>query len=307
MKTEYNTIIIGAGVAGISAAIYLKRANIDFLILEGEIPGGQINRTADIENYPGIISIKGPDLAMQMYNQLQALEIKLSTEVVEKVSSKNKIFEIKTTKNTYQSHNVIIATGRRPKKLEIPGEDKYINYGISFCAVCDGFFFRNKEVAVIGGGRAALEEALYLSNLCSKVTLIHRRDEFRAEDSLVKNVKLIGNIEVVVNASVKEFIGDNNQLNGIRIEVNKAEKIIPVSGCFTYIGQLPNTEIFEDLDILDQNHYIITDKDSKTKIEGIYAAGDCCSKNVYQIITAESEGIIAANMVISKENINNIK
>lgn len=303
MKENYNTIIIGAGVAGMSAAIYLKRANIDFLIFECDMPGGQINRTSDIENYPGIASIKGPDLAMEMYQQLKNLDIKLSTEKVEKVKKDGDKIIISTNKNEYTCGNLIIATGRRPNTLGIKNEDKYINHGISFCAVCDGFFFKNQEVAVIGGGRSAIEEALYLSNLCSKVTLIHRRDEFKAENNLVKRLKSTKNIKVITNASIKEFIGDEKKLTGIKIELNGRNKTVKVAGCFTYIGQIPNTEIFQDLGILDENNYVEIDRNSETKTPEIYAAGDCCKKSVYQIVTAESEGIIAANMIITKENL----
>lgn len=302
MKTNYNTIIIGAGVAGMSAAIYLKRANIDFLIFEKEMPGGQINRTSDIENYPGIHTITGPELAMQMYEQLKKLEIKLSTESVEKVVKEKEQIIIKTNKNEYSCQNIIIATGRRPRTLGISNEEKYINHGISFCAVCDGFFFRNQNVAVIGGGKSAVEEALYLSNLCSKVTLIHRRSEFRAENNLVERLKATDNIEVITNATIKKFIGEEKKLTGIKIELNKKTITIPVSGCFTYIGQIPNMEVFKNLGILDEDNYVEIDRNSETKISGIYAAGDCCKKSVYQIVTAESEGIIAANMIITKEN-----
>ncbi len=302
MNKTYNTIIIGAGVAGMSAAIYLKRAGINFIIFEKEMPGGQVNRTSDIENYPGIVSIKGPDLAMNMYKQILNLGIVLSTENVEKIIKKGKRFTVETSKDIYTCKNIIIATGRRPKKLDVPGEEKYLNHGISFCAVCDGFFFKNKDVAVIGGGRAAIEEALYLSNICNKVTLIHRRDSFRADDNLIESLKSRKNVEIIINAIVKEFIGDETTLTGIKLEINNEEQIIPVAGCFTYIGQIPNTEIFKDIEILNNDNYIVIDRDSETKVPGIYAAGDCCKKQVYQIITAESEGIIAANMIITKEN-----
>lgn len=303
MNTNYNTIIIGAGVAGMSAAIYLKRANIDFLIVEKEMPGGQINRTSDIENYPGIHSITGPELAMQMYEQLKKLEIKLSTETVEKVIKEKDSIIVKTNKNEYNCKNIIIATGRRPKTLDLKNENKYINHGISFCAVCDGFFFKNQDVAVIGGGRSALEEALYLSNLCNKVTLIHRRSEFRAEDNLIDRLKSTKNVEIITDASIKDFVGDNEKLTGVKIKKNNKSKIIPVTGCFTYIGQIPNTEIFNNLEIKDENNYIEINQNSETAVPGIYAAGDCCKKQVYQIITAESEGIVAANMIITKENL----
>lgn len=302
MNKTYNTIIIGAGVAGMSAAIYLKRAGINFIIFEKEMPGGQVNRTSDIENYPGIVSIKGPDLAMNMYKQILNLGIVLSTENVEKIIKKGKRFTVETSKDIYTCKNIIIATGRRPKKLDVPGEEKYLNHGISFCAVCDGFFFKNKDAAVIGGGRAAIEEALYLSNICNKVTLIHRRDSFRADDNLIESLKSRKNVEIIINAIVKEFIGDETTLTGIKLEINNEEQIIPVAGCFTYIGQIPNTEIFKDIEILNNDNYIVIDRDSETKVPGIYAAGDCCKKQVYQIITAESEGIIAANMIITKEN-----
>ena len=295
---DYNTVIIGSGVAGMTAAIYLARASISVCILEKDVPGGQITRTSIIENYPGFVSIEGPELASKMYSQVINLKVPyFYTEGIEIINLPDKkIVKIKDKEIICQ--NVIIATGRSPKKLNIPNEEKLIGRGISYCAICDGGLYKNKNVAVIGGGRAALEETLYLSKICSKVTLIHRRDEFRAEEELVRNVKLQPNIEVLTDKVVETFIEKDNKLYSIKIKNKEGiSEEIKVDGCFEYIGQEPNTYNFKNLNILNQDGYVEVNENNETCISNIYAIGDCIQKDLYQIITACNDGAVVANII----------
>lgn len=300
---DYNTIIIGSGVAGMTAALYLKRANISVCILERDVPGGQITRTSIIDNYPGIKSIEGPDLALEMFNQINSLNVPfIGTDALEiEVLSDKKI--VKTKDKELTCKNIIIATGRSPRKLNVLNEEKLIGRGISFCAICDGSLYKDKNVAVIGGGKAALEETLYLSKICNHITLIHRRDEFRAEKELINNVKERSNITVLTDTIVEEFIEKDGKISSLKLRNKNDElKTIEVDGCFEYIGQEPNTSNFKNLNILDENGYIIVNNNYETNIKNIYAIGDCIKKDLYQIITACNDGAVVAN-IISKNDI----
>lgn len=295
---DYNTVIIGSGVAGMTAALYLSRANISVCILEKEVPGGQITRTSTIDNYPGFISIEGPELAINMYNQVTNLKVPYYyTAAIEIIDLKDKKV-VKTKDKEITCKNIIIATGRSPRKLEIPNEDKLIGKGISYCAICDGGLYKNKNVAVIGGGRAALEESLYLSKICNEVTLIHRRDDFRADKNIVENVKSQPNIKILTDRKVVSFKIEDNRLSSLIINnTNGTEEEIKVDGCFEYIGQIPNTANFSNLNIIDSDGYIEVDEQYRTKVKNIYAIGDCVKKDLYQIVTACSDGAIVANII----------
>lgn len=299
---NYNTVIIGSGVAGMTAAIYLARANVSVCILEREVPGGQITRTSTIDNYPGFLSIEGPELAISMYQQVTNLKVPYYyTEGLEIINHKDKKI-VKTKDNEITCQNIIIATGRSPRKLGIQNEEKLAGRGISYCAICDGGLYKNKDVVVIGGGKSALEETLYLSKICNKVTLIHRRDEFRAEDELVENVKSQPNIEVLTNKTVVGFTEKDNRLFSIQVKENGLLEEIKADGCFEYIGQIPNTVNFKNLNILDSDGYVEVNENYETTIQGIYAIGDCIKKDLYQIITACNDGAVVANH-IGKHNI----
>ena len=297
----YHTVIIGSGVAGMTAAIYLKRARKDICILENGVPGGQITLASSVENYPGFSSITGSDLALNIYNQVLNLGVTYKYTKANQVKVENDFITVITDKEEIKCKNLIIATGRAPRKLEVTLEDRLVGSGISFCAACDSSLYKDKKVAVVGGGTAALEEAIYLSKICNSVTLIHRRDTFSATDALVNDVKNTKNITILTNRTVKEFKVNDNKLSGIVLEdkQNNQEEIT-VDGCFEYIGQVPNTKIFENLDILDDKGYVNVDKNYQTKISGIYAVGDCVKKDLYQVVTACSEGAIAANNIIKQ-------
>ncbi len=297
----YNTVIIGSGVAGMTAAIYLKRARKDICILESGVPGGQITLASSVENYPGFSSITGADLALNIYNQVLSLGVTYKYTKATEVKIEEDNITVVTNDEEIKCKNLIIAVGRSPRKLEVKLEDRLVGSGISFCATCDSSLYKDKKVAVIGGGTAALEEAIYLSKICSDVTLIHRRDIFNATDALVNDVKNVENINILTNRKVVEFKTDNNKLSGIVLEDNNNNKQeIKVDGCFEYIGQVPNTKIFEKLNILDDKGYVNVNEKYQTNIPGIYAIGDCIKKDLYQVVTACSEGAIVANNIIKQ-------
>lgn len=286
----YDLIIIGMGVSGISAAIYAKRAGLNVLMLEENVPGGIINTIPKIENYPGIKEISGADLSYNLFDEVNSLQIEYKLETVTDVIL-DEIKTIKTTKNVYQSKYLLIASGRKPKRLGLKDEEKYIGKGISTCALCDGSLYKGKNVIVIGGGNSALTESLYLSNIVSKVYLIHRRDEFRGEEVLINEVKNKDNIELVLNKEVKDLWLENDSIKGVIL--NNDEKI-EASGIFIYIGFTPNTEFLMNTNILMEDGYILVDNNYETNLKGVYASGDVIKKDIYQIITAASEGATAA-------------
>lgn len=287
----YDSIIIGMGVAGISAAIYAQRSGNNVLMLEKTRPGGIINTIDSIENYPGFKSISGPDLAYQLFEQITALKVPYKMEEVINITLDGDVKVVKTNQSEYRAQNVLIATGRSPILLGLPNEEKLIGKGISTCALCDGYLYKGKEIAVVGGGNSALQEALYLANIVDKIYLIHRRDEFRGDNTLVEQIKQTKNIEILYNSQVTELKEKNNELHSIVIN---DEKEIPVSAMFVYIGYAPKTEFVSSLGITNPAGYIEVDDNYETKVPGIYGAGDIIVKKVYQIVTAASEGATAA-------------
>lgn len=294
MKTDYDVIIIGMGPAGITSALYLKRANLNCLIIEKNTPGGLLNKTSTVENYPGIIQITGPDLAYKFYEQLNAQQIPQKFEEVKEIIDVNDYKKVVTNKGEYTAKKVIIAIGREPKKLKNTNEERLEGKGISFCSLCDGTLYKNEEVSIIGGGNSALEEALYLSDICKKVTIINKSNSLKGDSILIDKVNDKENIEVINNSEVKEFHGKNDKLEYVTLKTDKEDKDLYVKACFIFIGYEPATKFLKNLDILDEKGYINVDEARRTKIKGIYAAGDIVKKEAYQIITASSDGAIAA-------------
>lgn len=288
---KYDSIIIGMGIAGVSAAIYAKRAGTNVLIIEKSRPGGILNIIDNIENYPGFKSISGPDLSFQLFEQINALNILYKMEEVIKLSLEDNVKVVTTNKGIYKASNVLIATGRSPLLLGIPKEEELVGKGISTCALCDGTLYKGKKVAVVGGGNSALQEALYLSKLVEKLYLIHRRDEFRGEDSLVDKIKNTANIEIIYNSQVTELIEKEGVLSSIKLN---DETLLDVSALFIYVGYAPKTDFAQNLGITNEQGYIEVDNNYETKIPGIYGAGDIIIKKVYQIVTAAAEGATAA-------------
>ena len=281
-------IIIGAGPAGMNAALYLKRAGIDVVLIEKEVPGGEMLKTNKIENYLGFESIDGGELALKMSKQIKDLGIKIMKDKVLKVT-KNDKFIVETEKEKLEADYVIVATGRTPRKLGLRGEDVLTGKGISYCAVCDGAFYRGKEVAVIGGGDAALTEALYLSDLCAKVYVVVRRD-LRASEVLQSRVKAKENIIVLKNVNVSKLDYDE-RLSSIILDDGKT---LPVSGMFIAIGGTPQLNFLDGLDVMMKDGYIVTNDKMESSVKGLYAVGDVRYKDYYQIVTAVSDGAVAA-------------
>ena len=279
-----KVIIIGSGAAGLSAAIYAARANLNPLVIEGIQPGGQLTITTDVENYPGYADVvQGPWMMEQMRLQAEKVGARIISDIVTSVDFKkqNKIINLDSGK-TLEAQTVIITTGAQAKWLGLKSENDFNGKGVSACATCDGFFYKNKEVAVVGGGNTAVEEALYLSNICSKVTLIHRRDELRSEKILQKRLFNKDNIKVIWNNVVSEIKGNENGVNAIELSstVSKKTEIINVDGVFIAIGHSPSTEAFSGVLDMDDEGYIIAQKPGTclTNIDGVFAAGDCVDK-----------------------------
>ena len=301
MKVQKEkVVIIGSGAAGLTAAIYAARANLNPVVIEGIQPGGQLTITTDVENYPGYADVvQGPWMMEQM--KLQAIKVgaRIISDIVTKVDFNNDIKNIiLDSKKIFECETVIITTGAQAKWLGLESENQFNGKGVSACATCDGFFYRNKEVAVIGGGNTAVEEALYLSNICSKVTLVHRRDKLRSEQILQKRLFAKENIEIVWDSVVSQIKGDENGVNALELlSTNSNEKkMIKLDGVFIAIGHVPSTEPFKNSIDMDNEGYIIAKNPgtSFTNVDGVFAAGDCVDKIYRQAVTAAGMGCMAA-------------
>ena len=293
MKQHFDCIVIGAGIAGITASIYLKRAGLKILLLEKKAIGGQIINTSEIENYPTIKNIDGASFAIQLQEQIKKLEIPVQYKEVIDIELDNDLKIIKTKEEEYTTKNIIISTGRIPRKLNLENEDKLLGKGISYCATCDGYFYKNKKVAIVGGGNSALEAAIYLSRICEHVTVINRSDKLRADKELQDEIKELKNVEILFNEEIISLNEKDGYLDNLTLKNNQ----IDVSGLFVYIGLIPILPFIKNIDLNLENGYIIVDKNMETNIKGIYACGDIIKKDVYQIITAASEGAIAASSI----------
>ena len=270
----YDIVIVGAGTAGMSAAIYGVRSGKKVLLLEEKNYGGQIVNTPEVENYPGIIKTSGFEFATNLFNQAKSLGAEIKYEKALKIEDNGTLKTIVTNKNTYEAKTVIIATGAKNRQLRLENEKKLIGSGVSYCATCDGMFFRGRDVAVVGGGNTALEDAMFLSNYCNKVYIIHRRDKLRGEEKIAKAISEKDNIEMVWNSNVIKILGDN-QVEGITVKnsVDGSEKNIKVSGLFIAVGQEPDNYDFQSVIKLDEKGYVIAGEDCRTETNGIFTAG----------------------------------
>ena len=293
----YDIIIVGAGPAGLTAALYARRANKKVLVLEAKMYGGQIVNAPLVENYPGIPNISGVDYATNLYNQVKNLDTEIKFETVIRIQEDKTVI---TNQNTYQAKAIILATGAENRKLNIDKETNFIGKGVSYCATCDGNFYKNKNVAVVGGGNTALEDAIYLSNIAKKVYLIHRRDQFRGEATYSNELKMKKNVEFILNSEVKKING-KDYLESIEvIDKNGNTNIIEVDGLFIAVGQSPKNEIFANLITLNKSGYIESIDGVHTNQEHIYVAGDTRVKTLRQLTTAVSDGAIAATIAIKE-------
>ena len=291
----YDIIIVGAGTAGMSAAIYGLRAGKKVLMLEGKSYGGQIINTPEVENYPGIKKVSGFEFATNLFKQATDLGAEIVYEKVVQIKDNDKTKVVITDNKEYETKTVIIATGAKNRPLGLDREEQLIGAGVSYCATCDGMFFRGKDVAIVGGGNTALEDALFLSNFCDKIYVIHRRDSFRGEDRLATALKEKENVIFVLDSIVVELLGEN-MVSGISVKNVKDDRVtdIDVSGVFIAIGQEPDNQAFSDLIQLDEKGYVRAGEDCVTNVEGIFTAGDCRTKTVRQLTTAASDGAVAA-------------
>ena len=298
----YDIIVIGAGPAGLTAAIYACRASKKTLVLEATPYGGQIITTLDIENYPGEEHISGVDFAKKLYTQAKNLGAEFEFEKVVEIVDNGETKLVKTEDDEYEAKAVIIATGTETRKLGIENEAKLTGRGVSYCATCDGAFYKNKTVAVAGGGSSALYEASYLANLVKKLYLIHRRNEFRGEDALVKELQEKENVEFIMNSNVDKIIGDD-KVEKIVIKDNDGNtRELEIDGLFVAIGRTPSNQNFENVVDLDESGYIESGEDCKTKTAGVFVAGDNRKKTTRQIVTATADGAIAASAAIKYIN-----
>lgn len=290
---EHKVVILGSGIAGMTAGIYLKRGGLDVLVVEDNIPGGVLNEIPSIENYPGYEEISGPDLAMNIYNQLTKLGVKILNKKITSIDLNNKIIN-----NNIKYEYLVIATGRKSKMLSLEHEKELLGKGISTCALCDGFFYKDKKVAVVGGGSSSLTEALYLSKICKEVIIIHRRDKLTSDKYLIDKVNSTKNIKVLYNSNITKYNKNNNKLTSVIIN-NKDN--LEVEGVFLAIGSTPNSEIFN---VNKDNNYIIVDSNYMTNIDKVYAIGDVIKKDYYQLSTAASDAVVASSNIIKRENKN---
>lgn len=292
--TTYDVIVIGAGPGGLTAALYASRSDLKTLILDSGLAGGQLNNTKKIENYTGFSSIAGVDLAQEMYQSALQFGSQFKNEAVQKLENKGDIKEVQTSKNTYQAKAVIIATGSENKKLGIPGEEEFQGRGVSYCAVCDGAFFRDKEIVVVGGGDSAVEEGTYLTQFASRVTIIHRRDQLKAQEILQDRAFKNDKVDFIWNTAVEEINGEGRVGEVQLHHLDTGERSsLATDGVFVYIGHVPNSEIFANLDITDDAGWIITDERMQTAQAGIFAIGDVRQTPLRQVATAVGDGSIA--------------
>lgn len=295
MENIYDIIIIGGGAAGMTAALYSLRGGKKVLLIEKETIGGQISKSPRVENFPSIKEISGTDFSDKLFDQIMDLGCDFELDNINKIDKNNNIFYISGDFSTYTSKAVIIATGLEHRKINIDGEDELIGKGVSYCAVCDGAFYKDEDVCLIGDGNTALQYALLLSNYCKKVYVCTLFNKFFGDDVLINKIKQRNNIEIIHNVSLQKFIYEDELQGLVFINTENKEKIkLNVKGCFIAIGQIPNNNNFKNIVELDDNGYILADDNLETKTKGVFVAGDCRQKKVRQLTTAVNDGAIAS-------------
>ena len=290
----YDTIIIGAGPAGMTAALYAARSNLKVALIEGGLPGGQMNNTSDIENYPGYANISGPELAEKMFEPLENLGVEHLYGFVKNIEDHGDVKKVITDDEEFETRTVIVATGSKHRLLGVPGEEELNSRGVSYCAVCDGAFFRDQDLLVVGGGDSAVEEAIFLTQFAKSVTIVHRRDELRAQKVLQDRAFANGKINFIWDSVVKEIKGEN-RVESVVIENVKTNQVTEhaFGGVFIYVGLDPVSDFTKDLQIQDESGWIVTDDHMKTRVAGVFAVGDVRQKDLRQVTTAVGDGAIA--------------
>ena len=290
----YDTIIIGAGPAGMTAALYAARSNLKVALIEGGLPGGQMNNTSDIENYPGYANISGPELSEKMFEPLENLGVEHLYGFVENIENHGDVKKVITDNEEFETRTVIVATGSKHRLLGVPGEEELNSRGVSYCAVCDGAFFRDQDLLVVGGGDSAVEEAIFLTQFAKSVTIVHRRDELRAQKVLQDRAFANEKINFIWDSVVKEIKGEN-RVESVVIENVKTNQVTEhaFGGVFIYVGLDPVSDFTKDLQIQDESGWIVTDDHMKTSVTGVFAVGDVRQKDLRQVTTAVGDGAIA--------------
>ncbi|MDM5200613.1 MULTISPECIES: thioredoxin-disulfide reductase [Fictibacillus] len=292
----YDVLIIGAGPAGMTAAVYTSRANLSTLMLERGIPGGQMANTEDVENYPGFETILGPELSNKMFEHAKKFGAEYAYGDVKEIINGEEYKTVVTGSKQFKARSIIIGTGAEYKKLGVPGEKEFGGRGVSYCAVCDGAFFKNRELVVVGGGDSAVEEGVYLTRFATKVTIVHRRDKLRAQQILQQRAFDNDKVDFLWNHTVKEIHGENNKVNKLTLVSTETgeEREFGADGVFIYVGMLPLNRAFLNLGITNEAGYVETNELMETRVPGIFAAGDIREKTLRQIVTATGDGSIAA-------------
>lgn len=295
-ETIYDVIIAGAGPAGMTAAVYTSRANLNTLMIERGIPGGQMANTEEVENYPGYEHILGPDLSNKMFDHAKKFGAEYAYGDIKEIVDGKEYKTVKAGNKEFKARSIIIGTGAQYKALGVPGESELGGRGVSYCAVCDGAFFKNKELVVVGGGDSAVEEGVYLTRFASKVTIVHRRDSLRAQQILQQRAYDNEKIDFIWDTEVTKINDENGKVGSVSLVNNKTgeEYDKPIDGVFIYIGMIPLSKPFESIGITNENGYIETNEKMETKVPGIFAAGDIREKELRQIVTATGDGSIAA-------------
>ena len=296
---KFDCLIIGAGPCGIGAALKLKEAGINFAIIDGSTPGGKVNIAPRVDNYPGFKEIPGPDLAFKLYERLLNAGISITPDNILSLEKDEDLFKATGEYDTYTAKAVLLAVGTKERKLGLPKEDELFAHGLSYCAICDGHFFKGQDVAVIGGGNAALKEAIYLADIVKKLYVIHRRNEFRGSNNLVDELKAMDNVEIITPYIPVEILGDD-KLTGLVIQNRETEekRTLVLDGLFPLVGQIPNTTFIKIDGVLNEWGTIPVDKTMKSGVDGIYAGGDVLPRDIRQIYLAEHDGVVAAKSII---------
>ncbi|MCI6615596.1 FAD-dependent oxidoreductase [Ruminococcus sp.] len=287
MSEILDLVICGGGAAGLTSAVYAARSGLDFVLIDiSSSMGSQITQTSDVDNYTGFEKVNGMELVMKFYEHAKALNAPMVNDEVQEITKENGIFTVKCAQGEYKTRTVIYCSGASHRELGVKGEKELLGRGVGYCAVCDGFFYRNKTVVVVGGGNTAVTDALYLSKICKKVILLHRRDSLRAEKILVERLENAENVELMFNSEVAEILGEKGA-DGVLL---KSGERLDCDGVFIAVGIVPRSETVKSLAKLDNNGYIVADESGKTSLDGLFAAGDVRTKALRQIITACSDG-----------------
>ena len=301
---KFDCLIIGAGPCGIGAALKLHEAGVNFAIIDGSTPGGKVNIAPRVDNYPGFKEIPGPDLAFKLFERLMNAGISITGDTIVSLEKDGELFKATGEYDVYEAKCVLLACGTKERKLELPNEDRLFGHGLSYCALCDGHFFKGQDVAVIGGGNAALKEAIHLAGIVKKLYVIHRRNEFRGSNNLVEELKAMDNVEIITPYIPLEILGDENKLTGLVIQNRETEekRALTLDGLFPLVGQIPNTTFIKIDGVLNEWGTIPVDKEMKSGVEGIYAGGDVLPRDIRQIYLAEHDGVVAAKSIINYLN-----